>query len=54
VPILIIVAVMSTYFFRLTGTVYTGAFLGAMFVTWNLAAGHGQRSTPSSPGTPAA
>jgi pimeloyl-ACP methyl ester carboxylesterase len=39
VPILIIVAAMSTYFFRLTGTVYTGAFLNAVFVTWTLAAG---------------
>jgi hypothetical protein len=39
VPILAIVAIMSTFFFRLTGTVYTGAFLGAIFVTWTLAAG---------------
>ena len=39
IPILAIVAVMSTFFFRLTGTVYTGAFLGAMFITWNLAGG---------------
>lgn len=39
VPILAIVAAMSTYFFRLTGTVYTGAFLSAVFVTWTLAAG---------------
>lgn len=39
VPILIIVATMSTYFFRLTGTVYTGAFLNAVFVTWTMAAG---------------
>jgi pimeloyl-ACP methyl ester carboxylesterase len=39
IPILAIVAAMSTYFFRLTGTVYTGAFLSAVFVTWTLAAG---------------
>jgi pimeloyl-ACP methyl ester carboxylesterase len=39
VPILIIVAAMSTYFFRLTGTVYTGSFLAAIFVTWSLTAG---------------
>ena len=39
VPVLAIVAVMSTYFFRLTGTVYTGAFLGGVFVSWTLAAG---------------
>ncbi|GEM_PF-83832 len=39
IPILAVVAVMSTFFFRLTGTVYTGAFLGATFLSWNLAAG---------------
>jgi pimeloyl-ACP methyl ester carboxylesterase len=39
VPILAIAAVMSTYFFRHTGTVYTGAFLSAVFITWTMAAG---------------
>ena len=39
IPILAVVAVMSTFFFRSTGTVYTGAFLAAMFLSWNLAAG---------------
>jgi hypothetical protein len=39
VPILAIVAAVSTYFFRQTGTVYTGAFLSAVFVTWTMAAG---------------
>jgi pimeloyl-ACP methyl ester carboxylesterase len=39
IPILAIVAAVSTYFFRLTGTVYTGAFLSAVFVTWTMAAG---------------
>lgn len=39
VPLLIIVAAISTYFFRKTGTVYAGAFINALFVTWYIVAG---------------
>ncbi len=34
IPLLAIVALVSTYFFRKTGHVYVGAFLSAMLVTW--------------------
>ncbi|MBK8025415.1 MAG: alpha/beta fold hydrolase [Chloroflexi bacterium] len=39
VPLLMIVAAVSTYFFRKTGTVYTGAFINALFITWYIVAG---------------
>ena len=39
VPILAIVAAISTYFFRKTGRIYVGAFLNAIFVTWYIVAG---------------
>jgi pimeloyl-ACP methyl ester carboxylesterase len=39
VPILAIVALISTYFFRKTGKIYVGAFLNAIFVTWYIVAG---------------
>ncbi|MBL8153783.1 MAG: alpha/beta fold hydrolase [Anaerolineae bacterium] len=39
VPLLIIVAFISTYFYRKTGRVYTGAFLNAIFITWYIVAG---------------
>jgi pimeloyl-ACP methyl ester carboxylesterase len=39
VPILAIVALISTYFFRKTGHIYVGAFLNAIFVTWYIVAG---------------
>ena len=38
-PIFVIVGLLSTYFFRKTGRVYTGAFLNAMLVTWIIVAG---------------
>ena len=38
-PILALVALVSTYFFRKTGHVYVGAFLCGMIVTWNIVAG---------------
>jgi pimeloyl-ACP methyl ester carboxylesterase len=38
-PILAIVALVSTYFFRKTGHVYVGAFLCGLLVTWNIVAG---------------
>ncbi len=39
VPILAIVALISTYYFRKTGHIYVGAFLNAIFVTWYIVAG---------------
>jgi hypothetical protein len=39
VPILVIVALVMTYFYRKTGHIYAGAFLVAMLVTWSLTAG---------------
>jgi hypothetical protein len=39
VPLLIVVALILTYFFRKTGHVYTGAFICALFVTWYIVAG---------------
>jgi hypothetical protein len=39
VPLLTIVALAYTYFYRKTGHIYVGAFLSAMLVTWILVAG---------------
>lgn len=39
VGLLTIVGIFSTYFFRKTGTVYTGALVCAMFITWVIVAG---------------
>lgn len=39
VPLLIIVAFIQTYFYRLTGRVWVGAFICALFVTWYIVAG---------------
>ncbi len=39
VPLLIIIAFILTYFFRLTGHIYVGAFICALFVTWYIVAG---------------
>jgi pimeloyl-ACP methyl ester carboxylesterase len=38
-PIFTIVALISTYFYRKTGHIYTGAFLNAMLITWIIVAG---------------
>ncbi|WP_324668981.1 alpha/beta hydrolase family protein [Geochorda subterranea] len=38
-PLLAVAAVLSTYLFRRTGTIYPGAFLNALFVTWYIVAG---------------
>lgn len=38
VPLLSIVAIFSTYFYRKTGHIYVGAFMSAIFVTWMIAA----------------
>ena len=38
-PIFTIVALVSTYFYRKTGHIYTGAFLNAMLITWIIVAG---------------
>ena len=38
VPLLSIVAIFSTYFYRKTGHIYVGAFMSAIFVTWVIAA----------------
>jgi pimeloyl-ACP methyl ester carboxylesterase len=39
IPLLSIVAAVSTYFFRKTGHVYVGAFLNSMLITWIVVAG---------------
>jgi pimeloyl-ACP methyl ester carboxylesterase len=39
IPLLALVALVSTFFFRLTGRVYVGAFLNALVVTWYIVAG---------------
>jgi len=38
-PIFTIVALISTYFYRKTGHIYTGAFINAMLITWIIVAG---------------
>jgi hypothetical protein len=38
VGLLTIVGVMTTYFFRKTGTIFTGAFVSALFITWAIVA----------------
>lgn len=38
VPLLTIVAVLSTWFYRLTGRIYVGAFANAMLITWIITA----------------
>lgn len=39
VPLLIIVGLIQTYFFRKTGRIYVGAFVCALFITWYIVAG---------------
>ncbi|MBI5666996.1 MAG: alpha/beta fold hydrolase [Chloroflexi bacterium] len=39
VPLLAIVALILTYFFRKTGHIYVGAFICGLFVTWYIVAG---------------
>jgi pimeloyl-ACP methyl ester carboxylesterase len=39
VPLLTVVALVSTYFYRKTGHIYTGAFINAIFITWVIVAG---------------
>ncbi|MBN1966299.1 MAG: alpha/beta fold hydrolase, partial [Anaerolineae bacterium] len=39
VPIMAIVALLLTYFFRKTGHIYTGAFVCALLVSWYIVAG---------------
>ena len=39
VPLLIVIACIATFCFRLTGTIYLGAFINAVFVTWYIVAG---------------
>lgn len=39
VPLLIIIACVTTYCFRLSGHAYLGAFVNSMFVTWYIVAG---------------
>jgi pimeloyl-ACP methyl ester carboxylesterase len=38
VPLLSVVAMISTYFYRRTGHIYVGAFLNAMLITWIIVA----------------
>ena len=39
VPLLIVIACVTTFCFRLTGNVYLGAMVNGMFVTWYIVAG---------------
>ncbi|HEX2315522.1 MAG TPA: hypothetical protein VHJ17_17390, partial [Thermomonospora sp.] len=39
VPLLAVAGLVSTYFFHRTGTVYTGAFVSAIVITWSMTAG---------------
>lgn len=39
IVVLALVGIMSTYFFHLTGTIWTGAFASALLVTWNVVGG---------------
>jgi pimeloyl-ACP methyl ester carboxylesterase len=39
VPLLIIVALISTFFYHKTGKIYVGAFINSLFVTWYIVAG---------------
>jgi len=38
-PLLGILSLITTYFFRKTGHIYVGAFLSAMLITWIVVAG---------------
>ena len=39
VPLLTMVALISTFFFKMTGRIYIGAFINALFITWIIVAG---------------
>ena len=39
VPLLTVVALISTFFFKMTGRIYVGAFINALFITWSIVAG---------------
>lgn len=39
IPLLTIVAIMMTFFFRRTGTIYVGAIASTLFITWVIVAG---------------
>jgi hypothetical protein len=43
VPVLAIVGLLMTYFFRKTGLVYVGAFVSALLVTWNIVGGQAEQ-----------
>ncbi len=43
VPVLAIVGLLMTYFFRKTGLVYVGAFIAALLVTWNIVGGQAEQ-----------
>lgn len=46
IPLLTVVALVSTYFFRKTGHIYVGAFFNAMFITWVIVAGTATHIVP--------
>jgi pimeloyl-ACP methyl ester carboxylesterase len=39
VPLMAIIACVSTFFYHKTGKIYTGAFINALFITWYIVAG---------------
>jgi pimeloyl-ACP methyl ester carboxylesterase len=39
VPLMIVIALISTFFYHKTGKIYVGAFINALFITWYIVAG---------------
>lgn len=39
IPLMAIIACISTFFYHKTGKIYTGAFINALFITWYIVAG---------------
>lgn len=46
VPLMAIVALLSTYFFRKTGHIFVGAFASSLFITWVIVAGTATQYVP--------
>ena len=46
VPLMLLIGLLSTWCFRLTNNLYTGAFINALFVTWYVVAGTATQAIP--------
>lgn len=46
VPMMFLVGLVSTFCYARTGSIYSGAFVNALFVTWYLVAGTATQATP--------